>query len=63
MYKSISIFIDLVFLSTSVALNILSLCQLFRDFENILHVSIWGLPILMIHLFPTICSRYDPESV
>ena len=33
----------------------LSLYQLFRDFENFLHVSIWVLPILGAHPF----SRSD----
>ena len=41
----------LFFLSTSVALNILSLCQLFHDFENLLHVPILVLPILDPHPF------------
>ena len=41
----ISRFISLVFLSTSVALNILSLYQLFCDSEYFLHVPIWALPI------------------
>ena len=59
----ISRFISLIFLSTSVALNILSLYQLFCDFENFMslfgHFQSWA-PIC----FPKIiCLRYDPANI
>ena len=64
------------FLSTSVALNMSSLYQLFHDFENFLHVPIWALPILGTHLFsrsnlsymrpwtcPDICTKLIYDNV
>ena len=37
-------------------MNILSLYQLFRDFEKFLHVPIWALPILGAHPFPVLIT-------
>ena len=58
-YRSISRFISLVFLSTSVTLNILSLYQLSLDFENF-SMSLLGHFRFWAHtLFPEIiCPRY-----
>ena len=54
-------FISMIFLSTSVALNILSLHQLFRDFENFM--SLFGrFRFWEPTRFPeVICLRYDPD--
>ena len=47
----ISRFISFIFLSTSIALIIFSLYQLFPDFENIVSLPIWALPILDAYPF------------
>ena len=56
----ISRFISLIFLSTLVPLNIMSLCQLFRDFKNFMSYlgHRGGTPTRFLEL---ICPRYDPE--
>ena len=48
---SISRFISFIFLSTSIALIIFSLYQLFPDFENIVSLPILALPILDAYPF------------
>ena len=58
--RSVSRFISLIFLSTSVVLNILSRYQLFRDFENYLSLFgglwFWAPTCFLEVIWP----RYDP---
>ena len=59
----ISRFFSIIFLSTSVALNILSFHQLFHDFENFMslfgHFQFWA----HTYFLEVICPRYAPSCL